>query len=286
MSALAGENVGLVSGITWVPAETLDALAFGTAADGPADALATVAAALELDFVVVPGDASWAPEAVRELHDRGIAALWGVPGVLGRVGERLGWTEMLKMTAAEPGSLAVLLGEALHDALDVARSGRAARADALLVADDLAGASGPLVAPDFALDALLPCYRMLAHEAAEHDAPAVFHSDGDIRALLPALKRAGFAAVHVAGVSAGAFLASYAAARAAGLVVVGGIEVAALMTGARRLGAQAAAVALSGGMILADDGGITLAEEVAAYASALEAARETYAAGSPTQFEF
>lgn len=285
LAALSGERAGLVAGITWVPTEALDALAFGTAAVGRADSLATVASALELDFVVVPGHEEWAPEAVRELRERGIASVWSVAGVLGRAAERLGWADTLRMTAAEPGALAVLLGEALHDALDSARWGRAAHADALLVADDLAGATGPLVSPDFALDALVPCYRSLAREADEHDVQAIFHSDGDIRTLLPALKRAGFSAVHLAGLAVGPFTASYAVARSAGLVVLGGIEVAALMPGARRLGEQAASVALSGGLLVCDDGGITSPEEVVAYASALESARETYAAGSAGEVE-
>jgi Uroporphyrinogen decarboxylase (URO-D) len=279
-SAIIGERSGFLSGVSWLSAETLETLAFGTDAIGPADSLATIASALQLDFAFVPGHEPWAPEAVRELHERGVAAVWAVSGVLGRAAECVGWTEALRMTAAEPGALAAVLGEALHGALDEARTGRSARADVLLVADDLAGATGPLVSPDFALDALLPCYRGLAREAAEHDVPAIFHSDGDIRALFPALARGGFSAVHLAGLSPVAFLASYTAARLAGLVVVGGVESAALMSGARRLGAHAGSVALSGGMLVCDDGGITSAEEVAAYASALDAAREAYAAGS------
>lgn len=278
-AALMGEGSGFLAGIAWLPAETLDALALDTDAIGPADSLATVAHALDLDFAFVSAHPSWAAEAVRELRERGIAAVWTVSGVFGRAAERIGWTEALRMTAAEPGALAVVLGEALHDALDEARTGRSARADAVLVADDLAGATGLLVSPDFALDALLPCYRVLAREAAEHDVPAVFHSDGDVRALLPALGRAGFSAVHLAGLASEPFAASYAAARSAGLVVLGGIESAALASGARRLGAQAGSIALSGGVLVCDDGGITSAEEVAAYASALEAARETYIAG-------
>ena len=285
-AALGGEPTGgLVAGITWVPTETLEALAFGTAAVGPADSLATVASALELDFAVVPAEQYWAHEAVSELHERGIAALWSVAGVLGRIAERIGWTEALRLTAAEPGALAVLLGEALHDALEMARSGRSARADALLVADDLAGATGPLVSPDFALDALVPCYGNIAREAAEHAIPVVFHSDGDIRILLPALKRAGFSAVHLAGLAEAPFAASHAAGRSAGLMTLGGIESRALMAGARRLGSHAGSLALSGGMLLCDDGGITSPEEVAAYASALEVARDTYAAGITDQPE-
>ena len=70
-AALLGEPVGFLAGITWLPAETLDALAFGTGATDPAEALATVATALELDFAFVPAHEPWAAQAVRELRGRG-----------------------------------------------------------------------------------------------------------------------------------------------------------------------------------------------------------------------
>jgi hypothetical protein len=279
-AAFAGEDSGFVAGVTWVPAEALDALVYGTGAHGPAESLETLARALELDFAFVPASEPWAAEAVTLLHNAGVAAVWTLSGVLGRVGESVGWTEMLRMTAAEPGTLAGALAETLHDALDDARAGAAAGADAILVADDLAGATGPLVSPDFALDALVPCYSSIASEAHRSDLPALFHSDGDVRTLFPALARGGFSAVHLAGLSAEGVVASYTAARSARLSVLGGIEASALMRGARHLGERAAALALAGGMLVCDDGGITSAEEVAAFATALDAARAAFAAGS------
>ena len=85
------------------------------------------------------------------------------------------------MTAAEPGALADRLDEALHDALVAVRAAFEAGADAVLIGDDLAGPAGPLLSPDFALDALMPCYQRLALEVAAGGLPAIFHSDGDIR---------------------------------------------------------------------------------------------------------
>ena len=274
--ALAGEDAGFVCGVTWLPAEALDVLADGTDAILPADALVVLARALELDFAFVPAHEPWAAEAVERLREADVASIWAVAGVLGRVGELVGWADMLRMTVSEPGALAVYIGEVLHDALDDVRAGLASRADAVLVADDLAGATGPLVSPDFALDALMPCYRSLVREVQGRETPAIFHSDGDIRTLLGALARAGFSAVHLAGLAEQPFAVSFVAARDAGLVVLGGIEAAALTTGAQRLGSHAGALARSGGLLVCDDGGITSAEEVAALASAIGAARETH----------
>ena len=279
MEALHGGQLGFVCGMTWVSADALAALAYGTDAIGPADALATLARALELDFAFVPSHEPWAADAVAGLRAADVGSIWAVGGVLGRVGERVGWTEMLRMSVAEPGALAVYIGEALHEALDDVRAGARARADAAIIADDVAGATGPLVSPDFALDALVPCYRSLAREAERHGLIPIFHSDGDIRALYPALARAGFAGVHLAGLAEDAVAISFATAREEGLVVLGGIESATLLSGARRLGVHAGLLARTGGLLVCDDGGITSAEEVAALAGALEAARDAYARG-------
>lgn len=279
-TALAGERAGLITGITWLTDETLDGATFGTPTRGRADSLATVSDALGLDFAFVPSYEPWAAEAARELSDRGVATIWSVAGVLGRAGKRLGWTDMLRMTVSAPGELASLFAEELHEALDEVRAGLAADATAILVADDLAGATGPLVAPDFALDALMPCYKALAGEITAQGTQAIFHSDGDVRILFPALVRAGFSAVHLAGLAALPFAASYAVARSQGLAVLGGVESAQLLRSAGELGRGVGRLALSGGLLVCDDGGITTPEEIAAYATSLEACRMTYAAGS------
>lgn len=279
VAALSGEVSGLVSGISWVPEASLDALVAGTGARGPAESLEAVARALELDFAFVPAQESWAIDAVDALHAADAAVVWAVPGVLGRLAEKLGWAETIKASVAEPGLLAGPIAQALHEVTEAARAGLSAGVDVLLVADELAGATGPLVSPDFALDALVPSYEHVAAEAAVNGVPAALHSDGDIRVLMPALRRAGLSAVHLGGLGADALEASLVAARFAQLTVVGGIEVATLLEGARHAGERAARWASAGGFVLCDDGGFTRPEEVAAYATALEAARTVADAG-------
>lgn len=278
VAAFRGDAAGLVCGISWLPADALAALVFGSGAEGPVESLETLVRALDLDFAFVPAQEEWAAGAVSALHDAGAAAVWAVPGVFGRLAERLGWTEALRLTASEPGALAGPLAETLHDALVSVREGVAAQADVLLVADELSGASGPLVSPDFALDALVPCYQRMSAEAVGAEIPAAFHSDGDIRALMPSLVRAHFSAVHLGGLGPDAFAASLSAARGVGLAVAGGIEAATLLEGARHAGERVGRAAASGGLIVCDDGGLTRAEEVAAYATALDAARAAYGA--------
>lgn len=278
VAAVRGQHGKLVAGVSWLPADALASLVFGTGAEGPSESLEAVVRALSLDFAFVPAEAVWAEGAVVPLHAADAAAVWAIPGVLSRIADEVGWTETLRMSASEPGALAAGLAEALHEALVDVRRGVSAGADIVLVADELAGAAGPLVAPDYALDALVPCYQHLAAEAEKGGAPAALHSDGDVRVLMPAFQRAGLSALHVGGLGPDAFAASLAAARVAGLVVLGGIEAATLLEGARHAGERVGRAAVSGGLIVCDDGGLTRPEEVAAYATALEAAHAAFSA--------
>ena len=246
--------------------------------DDPTWALAALVGLFELDFAFVPCDAWWAGQAVVSLHDADAAAFWSVGGVFGRAAERFGWTEALRLTASEPGVLASVLAEELHAALNDVRAGVAAGADAIVIADDLAGAAGFLMSPDFALDALMPCYRRLAAEASAAGLGAVFHSDGDVRAIYPALAHAGFTGVHLAGLGEEGIEISLAAASLHGLTVLGGIEVASLASeGVGRCGRRVARLVRADGLLACDDGGAAGGDDVVMVVSALEAVRRAYA---------
>lgn len=264
---LQGEGV-VARGITYVPPQALEAIYWGKAS-GPAEALASLAQELDLDLAFVPAVEPWADEAAGRLHDAGIAVAWAVSGVLGRVAHVEGWPEVLRQSAGDPSALAHPLATALHDALVELRTGTTRRADFVVVADDLAAERGWLVSPDFALDALVPCYRSMAQEASGAGVPAIFHSDGDIRTLLPALAKAKFAAVHPGGLG-GESLATFArAATSAGLVTLGGLPARELRAGAKRLAQGAAQLAEDTRLLITDDGGIASPEELAAFVSAM-----------------
>jgi hypothetical protein len=266
ISALRGESAGLVVGVSWLPPSTLIGLVLS----------------LDLDFAFVPAEQPGAAQLVPQLHALDCAAVWAVPGVFGRVAELLGWNEALRLTAGEPGALAAPLAEALHAALESARAGIAAGAEVVIVADDLAGSTGPLVSPDFALEALLPCYHSLAAEAMSRGALAAFHSDGDVRALMPSLARAGFSAVHLAGIVPEALATSVDAARGSGLRAMGGVAAATLGEDPVAIGRSAGRHAADRGLLVCDDGGLTTAAEIVAYRLAIAAAREAFSVGRGT----
>ena len=271
MEVLAGAASAPGFALSWVPSDALRVLTWQESGADVAETLAAVAVALHLDLAFVPAGEPWAEDAVRLLRQADVATAWAVPGVLSRVADQQGWSEVLRRTSVEPGALAFTLSEVLHDALNDVRRGQATGADTFVIADDLAGQSGWLLAPDFALEALVPCYRQLA---ASTGAPFIFHSDGDIRLLYPALAGAGFSAVHIAVPGNDAIRRSFDAARASGLVPMGGIEARSLMAlGAGATGTFAGGLAAGIGAFICDDGGMAHAEELAAYTTALDAAR-------------
>lgn len=273
LKALRGSSAPAVTiGVTWIPSGVLLAVFQGRAAS-EAEALAAFAVQAGLDLAFVPAEEPWAADAVARLRTAAVLPLWVVTGPLGRVERSMGWTQALGATAAAPAQLAFNLDEALHEALAETRAGALAGAGAIVVADDLAGATGPLLSPDYALEVLVPLYRRIASLAEEFGLPAVFHSDGDIRAVLPALARAGFSAVHPGGVRDEALETYRRTAEESGLTVLAGIAAGRLLEGARASADAAVDFAQAGRVIITDDGGISSPEEVAAFVSAVRSVR-------------
>lgn len=263
----------VASALTWTTSGALHAFAEGD--EREPEVLKTIAKAFELDLVFVDSEAEWASDAVQRLHSADVAVAWSVGGVLTRVAHAAGWSDTLTALAAKPQAMAGWIEASTRDVVASVEAGVHEGADVIVIADEISSHAGWLVSPDVVLEALVPSYAPAVEEAVLGGLPAVFHSDGDIRALYPALRKVGFTGVHVAPADPGALAACVDAARAAGLVVVGGLHAGALRErGARRAGESAAELAAAGHLVFADDGGITSAEEIAAFGAALDVARE------------
>jgi hypothetical protein len=94
--------------------------------------------------------------------------------------------------------------------------------------------------------------------------------------MLRAVSRAGFAAMHLAGVGDEALGRLFGQARSAGLAVIGGLGARTLahgLVGGVRTGTRLAVLARSGPLLVADDGGITTPKEFAALLAAISAAK-------------
>jgi hypothetical protein len=274
VSALAGAPVAPVAaGLSFVDPSLFPGP--GGPARSPASVLAHACEQLHLDFAFVPSWEPWALDAVRELGAVDVRALWTVAGVFTPVLEGDGAGAVLRATERDPGRLAEALDRSGASAAASIATGLASGADAVVVADDLAGADGPLLSPAFLDSEVFPRLALLSSQIADAGLPAILHSDGAAETLYASIREAGFAAVHGDCGGAQRTAAALAAARRAGLALAGGIAASKLTDHARAVaaGAEAAAMATSGGLLVCDDGGVATAAECAALFAALGAAR-------------
>lgn len=95
-------------------------------------------------------------------------------------------------------------------------------AEAVVLGDDAASTSGPMVTPDLWRELVLPCHRRIVEAL---DVPIIWHSDGDIRRLLPMAVEAGFVGVHGLDPIAGLNLADVKRDFGSDLVLVGNVDV-------------------------------------------------------------
>jgi hypothetical protein len=273
--ALAGEPGAPVVGVTFLPAEAVGALVWGSEASDPV--VIAVCSRLSPDFAFVEawqGDASSVCGAVAEC---GTVPFWVVRGPLDHAVNARGWNETLAATVRDTGALAVQLDEGVEAARTSVRAAATCGAGAIVVADDVAGADGPLAAPDFILGELMPRLGAIARTAGEAGLPVIWHSDGDTRAFLGAAVREGFSGIHPGGLGPDPFRQLFSSARREGLVVLGGVPGWALRAGvpsALRSATSASLIARSGGLLICDDGGVSTGEELGALITALQAARD------------
>ncbi|MDO9557562.1 MAG: uroporphyrinogen decarboxylase family protein [Coriobacteriia bacterium] len=274
-NALLFSRTSLAFGLTFVPAEALDLLSHHDVE--PAQALVDACRELEADFAFVHCCEQWSADALELLLNAGVTPFWAVDGPLWPVLQEYGVTQGLRATLTRPDEVAARIDGRIDTIVEQIRHGVGLGARAIVIAEDLAGAQGPLVAPDFAIEVLFPRMQRLVGIASAAGVPCVLHSDGDIRLLLGAILKAGFSGVHAGGgLDFDGFERLFLAARKMGLVVIGGLQTVELGQGfpkATALGSQAGILAALGGLLLADDGGLTEPLQVAMLAAALMAAR-------------
>jgi outer membrane murein-binding lipoprotein Lpp len=274
--ALAGEPGEPCVGVTFLPAEAVGALVWGSTESDPI--VIAVCSRLSPDFAFVEswrGDASAVCGAVAEC---GTVPFWVVRGPLDHAANARGWSETLAATVRDTGALVAQLDDGVEAARSSVRAAATCGAGAIVIADDVAGADGPLAAPDFILSELMPRLGAIARTAAEAGLPAIWHSDGDTRAFLGAVAREGFSGIHPGGLGPDPFRQLFSSARREGLVVLGGVPGWALRAGvpsALRAATSASLIARSGGLMICDDGGVSTGEELGALIAALQAVRDT-----------
>ncbi len=95
-------------------------------------------------------------------------------------------------------------------------------AEVLVLGDDAAHKSGPMISPPMWREFVLPYHRRIVDAV---DVPFIWHSDGDIRPLLPMAVEAGFAGVHGLEPAAGIDLGAVKREFGRELVLVGNVDI-------------------------------------------------------------
>lgn len=95
-------------------------------------------------------------------------------------------------------------------------------AEVLVLGDDAGHSEGPMISPRLWREFILPCHRRIV---AALDVPLIWHSDGDVRLLLPMAIEAGFVGFHGLDPLAGVDLAEVKRQFGCQLVLVGNVDV-------------------------------------------------------------
>jgi uroporphyrinogen decarboxylase len=97
--------------------------------------------------------------------------------------------------------------------------------DVLILGEDAAHKSGPMISPRMWREFVLPCHRRIVDQL---DVPVIWHSDGRMSSLLPIAVEAGFLGVHPLEPAAGMELGEVKREFGEDLVVIGNVDVAVL----------------------------------------------------------
>jgi uroporphyrinogen decarboxylase len=133
----------------------------------------------------------------------------------------MGLTSFFLRLADDPAFVERLLEARTDWCLALFREAVRHGAEVLVLGDDAGSKDGPMISPGLWRRLVLPLHRRIVEEAA---VPVIWHSDGNIEALLPMAVEAGFAGVHGLEPGAGMDLAELKREYGRDLTLVGNID--------------------------------------------------------------
>jgi hypothetical protein len=103
----------------------------------------------------------------------------------------------------------------------------AAEVDFIMIGDDVADGTGPMMSPKLFRELVLPRYKEVV---AASKVPLIWHSDGQIEPLLPLIIEAGFAGVHSLEPNAGIDMGKIKEKYGDELILAGNLDVTTILT--------------------------------------------------------
>ena len=132
------------------------------------------------------------PAPVERTRSFGLAAGAVVTGPWQRWMIEVGWEQAMLEMARASEKVQQGLNSTMQKTMLEIKAWQNTGIDMLLIADDIAYASGPYFGPDLAERFLLPAYKWLVDEVRKNRIYVGFHSDGRLDLLLPVLCKAEF----------------------------------------------------------------------------------------------
>ncbi|MEA3337372.1 MAG: uroporphyrinogen decarboxylase family protein [Chloroflexota bacterium] len=140
----------------------------------------------------------------------------------------MGFGRFFRRLVDDPGYVDRLLAQRTEWCIALYRQAIALGAEVVVLGDDAAHRSGPMISPQMWRERVWPYHRRIVDALS---APVLWHSDGDIRPLLPAAIDAGFVGVHGLEPAAGIELIEIKKRYGRELVLVGNMDVRVLCDG-------------------------------------------------------
>jgi len=142
-------------------------------------------------------------ESVAAIHARGLAVFLTMSEHWGGLYHIFGLKRLLALLHREPRLIRKTVKRLSKHYEGVAARVLDEEIDALWVFGDLAANEGPFISPARYADLLFRAHRSLFRPFRSRGLPVAFHSDGDIRPLLPMMVREGVSAIQPLDASAG-----------------------------------------------------------------------------------
>lgn len=157
---------------------------------------------LNADLVVLPADEDAAGPLTGALPDwkswaRTSYFVFGLlQGPVTFLSEKMGWHKFSRMLIKNPGEAREIIDNYFTEKIRPVAAALEDGCDGIIVADDLAGDRGLLIAPAFLKKNYFPPLAQLLHKIGVSHLPWIFHSDGNIPELISPLREAGFWGLH------------------------------------------------------------------------------------------
>ncbi|MBU7005004.1 MAG: hypothetical protein HXS50_05515 [Theionarchaea archaeon] len=135
-------------------------------------------------------------ENISRIHDRELAAFFTISDHWGGLYHTFGLKNLLRLVHADPGLIRKTIAKLSNHFEKILPRVLEEDVDAVWFFGDLAANRGPFVSPAMYEKFFFEPHRRLFRVVRRHGIPVVFHSDGDIRMILPYFIREGVNAIQ------------------------------------------------------------------------------------------